>query len=274
MNEEARIRALVAEGKITDDEAQQLLEALADSEPQPRAKPEEVPQQESGHSADSAAERERFGPGRENEFETGSDASGPWVRIELSAGDLDIRADPALSEPTAEGEVDISREEGGFVIKGRGESPLAGLFGGAARGDVDIRVPQDHSVAIRAAAGDINVQDVRFLRGKVTCGDIEVERIGGVDLVAISGDVDITMTPTRGKHHLKATSGDVRIKLLAGSSVSLSGTAMSGDVRLPEAFKKEGKLVSRKFSGSVGEGNAQFKLQIVSGSLRIEAQDE
>lgn len=261
MTERNRIQALLAEGKITPAEAELLLEALGEAE-SAEARPDALNDPSSAAAAPPSA---AIGNGPER-----------WVRVELSAGDLTIAVDNSLSEPQLHGEVELQRDGENFVVRGRsGEGPLGGWLGGILkRRDVAITLPVGFGVWVAGAAGDVTIDDVPFVKGHLTAGDVNLRNVGGVDLVATSGDVDASLRLTQGEHSLKATSGDVDIRLLSGSSVQVEGRATSGSISLPPGFTSQGQLVVREFSGTVGSGRAKLKLNVISGDLDIEVDHE
>jgi len=261
MTERDRIQALLAEGKITPSEAELLLDALGEVEGA-EAHLDALDDQPSAAAAPASA---TIGNGPQR-----------WVRVEVSAGDLTIAVDNNLSEPQVHGEVELHQDGENFVVRGRsGEESLGGWLGGILRRrDVTIKLPAGFGVAIAGAAGDVTIDGVPFVKGRLTAGDISLKNVGGVDLVAISGDIDARLRLAQGEHTLKATSGDVDIRLLAGSSVRVEGRATSGDISLPKNFTSEGQLMVRKFSGTVGSGRATLKLNIISGDLDLEVDRE
>lgn len=261
MTERDRIQALLAEGKITQAEAELLLEALGEVE-SAEARLDALNEPSPAATAPTSA---ATGNGPER-----------WVRVEVSAGDLTIAVDDRLSEPQVHGEVELQRDGENFVVRGRGgEESLGAWLGGILRRrEVTIKLPTGFGVALAGAAGDVTIEDVPFVKGRLTAGDVSLKNVGGIDLVAISGDVDARLRLTQGEHSLKATSGDVDIRLLAGSSVQVEGRATSGDISLPVGFTSQGPLVVRKFSGTVGSGRATLKLNVISGDLDIEVDHE
>jgi hypothetical protein len=261
MTERDRIQALLAEGKITPAEAELLLEALGDVA-SAEAHLDALNDQSSFAVAPPSA---ATGNGPER-----------WVRVGVSAGDLTIGVDNSLSEPQVHGEVELQRDGENFVVRGRsGEGPLGGWLAGILRRRaVTITLPAGFGVSVAGAAGDVTIDGVPFVKGRLTSGDVSLKNVGGVDLTAISGDIDAHLRLTQGEHTLKATSGDVDIRLLAGSSVRVEGSATSGDISLPKGFTHQGQLVVRKFSGTVGSGRATLKLNIISGDLDIEVDRE
>lgn len=262
MTERERIQALLVEGKITPAEAELLLDALGDLE---RAEAQldalEAPPPPAS-ATDKPPQGVSEGPKR-------------WMRVEVSAGDLTIKADERLSEPQVRGDVDLQREGDDFIVRGRGgEGLVDGLLGGIlSKHDVTIRLPPGFGVALSSTTGDVTIEGVAFVKGRMTSGDISLKDVGGIDLTAISGDIDARLRLTHGQHTLKATSGDVEIKLLPGSSVRVEGHAKSGDISLPHTFTSTGRLVAREFSGTVGEGRAVLKLNVIAGDLEIEVAD-
>ena len=288
MTDKERVLALVEEGKITQEEADRLLAALGEVEElednlegveREIAATTEVPK-------DSAVSRDA----KRNSDETDTSTSEPreeagvpkdlhWVRVNLMAGDIDIKVDDSLSEPIIDGKGSVVKEGDDFVIKlgtkktgdslGDMISGFVGKFG-----DLDIRIPPGYGVDINSKAGDIDIKDVPFLKGKMLAGDIDAKNIGGANVSLSAGDIDISLRPVSGEHRIVATAGDVDITLLEGSSVHLEGAVSMGDFRAKGFEVKESKsLTGGGFSGCVGEGAATLNIQLSAGDLEVSTRE-
>lgn len=263
MTEAERIQALVEEGRITQEEADELLAVLSDTP--------DIPENETRSENEARDETETVLPGG-GEISNNIPQNGlrGWVSIKLGAGDLKIRVDDSVSEPQIESEmgVAVTRRGQDFEVRGAGrESLLENLL--SRLGDVSIRVPTGYGVDIHATSGDVGIDDIPFVKGRLTSGDIELRNVGGVDLSTIGGDLTVSLCLVTGEHRLKATSGDVDITILPGSSVSVTGKATSGDLSLPQNFQQEGRFGSRTFHGTIGTGDAKLSLGLISGDITL-----
>ena len=87
-----------------------------------------------------------------------------------------------------------------------------------------------------------------------------------------AGDVTLKLNPQRGEQRVRATSGDVDIVLMAGSSVMVSGSATCGDLDVPPMFTQQGGFPGRKFGGVLGAGEARLDLRLVAGDVNVRAE--
>lgn len=77
-----------------------------------------------------------------------------------------------------------------------------------------------------------------FAIGQVLSGDVSLESVSGVILTVMSGDVNGTLLINEGKHAIKVMSGDADICLLSGSSVSVQGVVRSGNINVDTSKNK------------------------------------
>ena len=294
MTDKERVLALVEEGKITAEEADRLLAALGDVEgleADMQAVEQEVERETnppeitaiSGLPRPGTDVEKAFGLKPPNGERQQKDSSLPpnlnWVRVNLLAGDIDISVDDSLSEPVVDGKASVFREGEDFVIKpgakssgdsfGDRISSFVGRFG-----DLNIRIPPGYGVDISSKAGNIDVENVPFLKGNMLAGDIDAKNIGGVDLSLSAGDIDMSLRPISGKHRIMATAGDVDVILLEGSSVHLEGAVSMGDFKIKGFEAKQNKSITGGgFSGRVGEGAATLNIQLSAGDLKVKANE-
>lgn len=289
MTDKERVLALVEEGKITQEEADRLLAALGEVEElegDMESVERELTATSEAPQVSAVSKGAERNPG-ETDTSAGEKVSREtdlpkdlhWVRVNLMAGDIDIKVDDSLNEPIVEGKANVVKEGDDFVIKlgakktddsfGDMISGFVGKFG-----DLDIRIPPGYGVDINSKAGDINIKDVPFLKGKMLAGDIDAKNIGGANVSLSAGDIDISLRPVSGEHRIVATAGDVDITLLEGSSVHLEGAVSMGDFRARGFEVKENKsLTGGGFSGCIGEGAATLNIQLSAGDLDVRAHE-
>jgi hypothetical protein len=185
-----------------------------------------------------------------------------WIRVNVLSGDVDIHVNPkieTLQVETEEGANVQKDEDGNWAVTLRND-------------DLSLEIPNGFGVMLEVKSGDVNAH-VPVIRGSVMSGDVSLEDVESLNLTVMSGDVDAELKLTKGKHKLQVSSGDVSLSLLEGSSVSYQGSVYSGDVSIsyPEGdFNRE----DTSFEGKIGEGAAQFLLEVQSGDVNIEIEGE
>ncbi len=297
MSEQDRIHALVEEGKISQQEAALLLETLQDTEQNtegniggntereenervnvskpitPPHPPTSLPNAELVASTPppNAPEPPSKAPPTSSAQEVTR-----WVTVSMLAGDLDVHVDTSLSEPVFEGKAELTRRGDNFEIRQRprqkeGESILDNLLNWVKAGDLRVRIPAGYGLEVQSKAGDINVRDIPYLKGKLLAGDVDAQAIGGVDLVLQAGDVDVSLRLTAGEHRLKAKAGDVNVVLLAGSSVTTKGNISAGSLHVEGPFTRRESMTGGRFEGTVGAGTARLEVDLMAGDVSVKA---
>ncbi|MGY3685111.1 DUF4097 family beta strand repeat-containing protein [Streptomyces sp. TE33382] len=137
--------------------------------------------------------------------------------------------------------------ENGRVVAEQGT--VVGGAGGSGRITIDVRVPDLSSVRldttsgdlqvlqgdlqvldVRSVSGDVEAKGVHTLRGNLTSGDVEVERVEArVDIASVSGDIEIG---AYNGSELRATSvsGDITVSATPAATGSFTASTVSGDV--------------------------------------------
>jgi hypothetical protein len=196
-----------------------------------------------------------------------------WARISGFCGDLDVRSAPNISEPSISGNASFSWDGSVFAIR----TPSKDSEGGRnwlhrlhrAAGDLKVTLPEGMGLELSVTAGDGNVRGVREVRGNFTGGDFDLRDAEHIDLTTTAGDVSISLRPRSGKQRLRATSGDIDLTLLGGSSVTVSGKATCGDLELPQGFTRDGGFGTQRFAGTVGAGEAELELRLTAGDVDV-----
>lgn len=205
-------------------------------------------------------------------------AGARWAKVSGFCGDLDVRSDPNISEPSVNGSASFEWDGRAFVIR----TPPKDKEGGRnwlnrlhrAAGDLKVRLPEGMGLDLAIAAGDGSVRGVKDVRGNFTGGDFDLRDAEHIDLTVTAGDISIGLRPTTGQQRLRATSGDIDLTLREGSSVKVSGRATCGDLDLPRGFSREGGLATQRFSGTVGGGDAELELRLTAGDVNVKLERE
>ena len=300
LSERDRVQALLNAGRITQAEADILFAALGESDAQETPLPEATQASEAIQGPSTQAVSQ---PVKRPEPEALLDAAPPtpvdatppappqppepprhpdaasaevpttWVKLSGFCGDLDVTSDASLSAPVVTGNATLERSGAGYLIRTPSELQkgsrnwLTRLH--QAAGDVAVRLPAEMGLELGIAAGDGEIRGVKTLKGNFTGGDFNVSGAEHVDLTVTAGDVTLKLRPCAGEGRLKATSGDIDVIFLAGSSAAVSGNATCGDLKLPQHFRRDGGFVNQHFEGTLGAGEARLELRLVAGDVTV-----
>jgi hypothetical protein len=240
MNERERIEALRREGKITDEEAQLLVEALeaADQVENELQNQQMQYDQPRGQAFDPTGLR--------------------WVKVNMLAGELEVRVDPSLQEPQVRGKAEVRQVGQDFVIEPQPVQGnfLGGLLKNLRAGELDVRLPSGWGLELDGKAGDIEIQGVAFFRGRLLAGDIELREVGGLDLDVKAGNIEGSALLREGNHRLRIEMGNAQVRLLPGSSLKLKAEVGLGNLETP--------------GNQVGGGLGNLEAYVRMGNLEIE----
>ena len=308
MNEKQRILNLLKEGRITSEEAVMLLEAIEEPVSAPRGNPNwggelsrmtrEMSRELSREAAEISREIGRafkgdhpvppvppvppMAPNPPVVVVYGNEVNRPeglqWVRVKLNSGDLSVSLNPDLERPHIEGDVNVRDLDGTIFVENnhgsvrrKGSKKFAGITVSwdvefSEGEDPTIHLPIGWGLECEIMSGDVNIEGLPFVRGRILSGDVHLEDIHGLQLRVDSGDIYAeNLTLREGSHSLEVLSGDVNLNFV-NSSVSIEGKMTSGDLDAPENFVLEGQ----RFEGRIGEGQAELKIKVSSGDVRIE----
>lgn len=292
MDDRQRIEALAEEGKITREEADRLLGVLdeIDGTEQELNGVGEVAKAEGGNgvggssrapAATGAAATSTYSePAPASSVRPSGHVSGPGkgqtVEVKLLAGNLRIEVDPALDTPVANdderGEVDLEKIDDGYRLGGAAAegSVLERMVSRLSRRDVHLSVPEGWGVRLDMKAGDVSVRGpLAFLSGQLLAGDLDADELHGVDLTVKAGDVDFTLLLTDGQHRIQAVAGDLDLRLLPSSDVSVKARVNVGDLSTPEDWRRKARGLGYGVEHSLGTGRAAFNLELATGDLTI-----
>lgn len=233
MSEQERIEKLLAEGKITEEEARLLREALE----APFSEPE-------GYAPPPA----------------GDDPSAlRWVRVRLTAGELVASFDPSLSAPQVEGKVET--HQNGRDLEVTPQTPggdfLDNLLGGLKIGQVSVRVPAGWGLEVHGTAGEVRARGLPYVKARLVAGEVDLSDVQGVDVEVKTGQIDGSVRLTEGRHRLHVALGEVDVKILPGSSVKVESRVGLGNL---ETTPRQ-----------VGQGQAQLEASVSVGKLEVRA---
>jgi len=194
-----------------------------------------------------------------------------WCTIELTAADLSVVADD-IAEPVVQGDdeqklIVTPTDDGIRVSSERGWS-VGHWMGRSTSLDVHVRVPRAWGVALDLKAGDADVVDVPYVRGRMLAGDLSVREAKSVDLSKAAGDLSVSFRPTAGRHRITAKAGDVDVLFLPGSDATVEASVSMGDLHAP-GFEVDDRMVGAQARGRVGAGSARVEVRLTAGDLSV-----
>lgn len=285
MNDIERVKQMVDEGRITNAEGERLIAILTDVEAGDAALQAAVQEASAAEPQVAAPLPAAQTPASPLAEDVASAPDGlRWVRIVMLAGDLGVSVDGSIREPVANsdvnGELEVEATADGFTVRLQPKETgfLDRMLGGFRSGRVDLRIPAGYGADIAATAGNIDLEGVPYLRGKLTAGDLDAVGLRGIDFTTMAGDVDVNVALTTGEHRIVATAGDVTIEFHPDCNVQVNGSVSIGDIdsQLPglEATRQGlGQRFSATLGGSAtdGDGPATLEVRLATGQLNLKA---
>lgn len=247
----ARVEALVAEGKLTAEEAQQLLAG---------------------------------GSGVRVTSETPEDRTPRRLTIRMQGASVQVYPDAGLSAPQVstegEGKVELVSTAEGWLLRRdpQEEHWLGRLMGGLFREGlkIELRVPQDfRDLDLDLAGGNIRLHDLGArVTAKVTGGNLNVGRVTALNVNVTGGNLSGTADFEAGDQHIKITGGNATLSVLNAPEVRLSAHVVGGSIRT------HGFLVRRRDTSPAttrleteGSGQTQLHVSITGGSATLNGEE-
>ena len=279
-NELARIESLLTQGKINDEEAALLIDAIVDSnfnennssdkievseipmpvEPTPPPIPKEpTPPVEPQPPLDITSQSKDI---KDSENYSSSESEPTqWLSVKVGVGSVKINGKASLSKPVIKRVAGISTQT---LQENDGDYSIAGGFS-----DMTVEMPSGMGLKLNVTAGDATVNNVAFLKGNNSVGGVHATAIGGLDFQVDAGEFTASALLAKGQHRLKLKAGSARLELLEGSSLEVSGTCNLGSFKVPDSFSTEHKSIRGNFEGKIGAGTGNLKVKVQAGEVSI-----
>lgn len=311
MNEADRIRAMRDEGKIDDAQAERLLaavEAIAAAEQETAEAHEAAAANEAGSeprdrtsaavgatAAAAAAAGTAAGTASTPTQRPTTSPAAPtepaatipdvdlttvvdrWLDLDLFAGSLDVKVDPAITAPRASssgGDVSVEESADGWAIARSGEQGgtwLERLVNGVNESRIHISVPPRTGVRMNVKAGDVDLAGIPALSGRLMAGDLDATGLRAVDLNVKAGDIDLDLDPLPGRHAVFLAAGDLTVTLPEHADASVHGSVKVGDASASAPLRSERRgMIAGQVSGVLGDGRARIELTVGTGDLDVE----
>lgn len=136
-------------------------------------------------------------------------------------------------------------------------------------GDTTLEMPNTMGLKLDVSAGEAKVSDVAFLKGSNSVGSVQASRIGGLDFKVDAGEFNASALLDTGNHRLRVKAGSAKLEVLDGSSLDIIGTCNLGSFKVPDTFSTQSNPIKGKFEGKIGSGKAKLKVKVQAGEVRI-----
>jgi len=268
MSDEARIRTLLEEGKITREEAERLLAALQEID-EGESAAEDVTGDVEVTDVEGVETASKSAP--ESSASVSNSKPRAWVEVDMSAGSLNVSVDPSLEEPTfftkGRGKGSLERDGEGWQARFKGQGEKSWL--GGEPFTATLRIPEGCGVVLDGRAGTVSLADVPYLKGDMRAGTLQASGLGGLDLDMRAGTFEAAFLLTEGNHRLTMRAGTATLTLLSGSSVQVTGDVTAGSLSLPDTFTRDDRIAGASFEGTLGAGTATLALKQKAGTLKV-----
>lgn len=281
-NFRAQVERLVAEGKLTPEEAAGLLEG---SEVQ--AAGAELPPMQAHYTA------------------SGEDTP-PDLRLEVSGFTLQVVEDTSVVSPqlhvSEEDRLLLEATPQGWRVARRPEQRLVGWsnlkailtvpfvprhvaarveggnltlpdIAGEMRADVNggnVRMGRAGSLHAEVNGGNLNAADIAGpAHLTVNGGNLTLTRAGSLNASVNGGNLKWAGQLTGGDHRLEVNAGNASLHLLPGSSVQLNADVTVGAFKADFPTRKQGGFLNTRHSGQVGDGQARLSCQVAAGQVKV-----
>ena len=136
----------------------------------------------------------------------------------------------------------------------------------------DVRAPRETEVRLTSVSGDVTLEGIAARsRVKTVSGEVRIQDAADLrEAKSVSGSVEVVSSETDDDSDIGSVSGDVTLRDIRASSLSLS--TVSGDLRVTEASCTHAELKS--VSGDVVyeavlDGSGRYELKSHSGDLEL-----
>jgi hypothetical protein len=206
------------------------------------------------------------------------------VRVEASARKVEIIGDPSVREAVAEGPHEAHREGDTLVIESEWDPDhVREHIGGSgfsftrtrsavlvnSKIALVVRMHPDLALDARVEAGTLTTTGVRGpIRAHVTAGSARLDGFEGpLDVEVAAGGIKGRGRLDHGDSRIRCDAGSVKLDLLAGSSVRVTGEAHLGKVDV--AGHRSTGVLNDSASTTIGGGAATLDIECNLGSVKV-----
>ena len=213
--------------------------------------------------------------------------SGDIRALPSTGGDVEVSAvKHARRDDPDEVEIEVVPHEGGVTICAvypapRRRAPNECLPGGEGRNnssdndvevDFTVRVPRAVHFTGKTVQGDVLADSLGGnVEARSVNGNVEVTTAGHARASSVNGRVRAAMgrADWTGSLELSSVNGGVTVTLPADLSATVEASTVNGDIESDFPLTVRGRFSARRFSGSVGSGGRELRLETVNGSIRL-----
>ena len=275
----SRVEALLEQGKINNDEAALLIDALVETvdtnetsdiprnldplTPKQPTPPEAAPPPPAPFSPVDFTNKSES---QAAESEPTESEPTQWLSVKVGVGSVTIKGKDGLSKPVIKRVTGISTQS---LQENNGNYSIAGGFS-----DMTVEMPSSMGLKLNVTAGDAKVKNIAFLKGNNSVGSVSAKAIGGLDFQVDAGEFTASALLATGQHRLGLKAGSAKLELLAGSSLDVTGSCNLGSFKVPESFSSQQKNLNGSFEGTIGTGpigtsTAKLAISVQAGEIRI-----
>ncbi|GAA5533680.1 hypothetical protein [Deinococcus aluminii] len=278
----AQVDRLVAEGKLTPEEAAGLLEGTE----QETAAPADLPVLQtaadsgdtppdlvlkvSGYSLtvihDPAATQPQLSANREGELSLTATPDG-WrvARTHPLQGNHSLLK-AILSVPFAPRNVAAQVEGGSLTLPDLGGEMRADVNGG------NLRMGSAGSLQADVNGGNLNAAVIRGpAHLTVNGGNLTLTQAASLNASVNGGNLRWAGQLTQGDHRLEVNAGSATLHLLPGSNVQLDADVTVGAFKADFPTHKSGGFINTRHSGQLGSGDARLSCRVAAGQVKVVA---
>ncbi|GHG38017.1 hypothetical protein [Deinococcus indicus] len=299
----SQVQRLVAEGKLTPEEADGLLEDHAPTPPDLHNSAPDTPPgstQPGSAQAGPAQAPGHFGP-------SPSPDPARDLTLRVSGYSLTVVTDPALAAPTLsaseEGQLTLRHAPDGWHVSRR-QSPEKNLNFGSLRAILTVPFTPNFvhatveggnltlpdlsgDLSAEVSGGNLKLQDAHALHATVNGGNLNGGNLGGPAYATVNGG-NLTLAGSvaltagvnggnlrwagvlgSGEHRVDVNAGNATLHLGAGSSVTLNAELTMGSFRADFPTQRSGSFLTTYHTGRIGRGDAHLHCRVTAGGLKV-----
>lgn len=279
---QAHVARLVAEGKLSEADAAELLDGM------------EPDVQDPAGPASAPVSPEQPEEGRR-------------LQLEVSGFNLRVLHDPALAQPqltaSHDGQIELRAIPGGWQVvrhhqRGFGAGVRAVLslpwlptlvHGEVSGGSLNLCAVAGPA-QLEVSGGNATLDDAHSLRAEVSGGNLKAGQLsgearlevhGGNILVGHSralraevhgGNLNWSGLLDSGEHRLEVNGGQARLALKPGSDLRLEAETTLGGLQANFPLTKNGGMMHAEYRGQLGSGRALLNIELNAGQVGVNAE--
>ncbi|PYE50021.1 hypothetical protein [Deinococcus yavapaiensis] len=284
----SRVEQLVAEGKLTADEAAKLVGAPARTTSAADEGVEDVNATSGTDEASGSLAATSAAPVRTEVMSYRYDGEVPSrLYLNVQGFSLTVRVDHGVTQPmltaSQPDRLELVGSPQGWRVsrtplqwEEKGSNWLERVLNGFTQeGNLraDLVIPADMAeVTAKVQGGNLTLDPlVATVDAVVQGGNLTLADALGVQAKVQGGNLKWRATLNGGQHSVKVQGGNLNLELGAASSVRFRGDVVAGNLSASglDVTKTSRDFVSASYEGVLGEGNAHLDLKVQGGNARL-----